>query len=287
MIEMLSEEQVGLKLFDMGFNFSRLTLDHLAKSTMAVPHIAQSLSTIWEKAPDSYWQALPSVSAGTVAEQIFASPNFNKCLQQQVSAENKDGTYNVLSWIDPFLKGLQVASRPPAMRTCVNELLKRATSTTLSADVRHICFYWAVKSLKATVHDFSENETARVSTARPVLSDLLATIASHMSTVLSFQLTGTQEQQVATRDEIMFLVRNSVALEGLLLKVDYEAISLGKPRVQNSSYTPDLWRIIQEHLHQDKIDLSANFLRGTMPLCGLEKFPVRSETQCKSEKGVF
>lgn len=287
-LDRLSPDQVSLKLFDLGFNFARLALDHLAKNTLAVPQIAQSLAVIWRKASHAYWQALPSVSAATVAEQFFSSPNFNKCLEQQVSSEAKNTSLDVLSWMDSFLDGLQPASRPPAARTLAHQLLNRVKSDTLSSDARRLCFESAVKQMVNTLLAFSEDERNRKSAARPVISDVLNMVAHFMPTILSFQIHGVDEdKKAAIQSEVLCLVRNSLALECLTFKDDFEVLSSNKPNSQSSCYTPELWRTIKDHLNANDHTLTENMLVGAMQLAGLEQFPIKVDTPCKAEKESF
>lgn len=287
-LDKLSPEQISLKLFDLGFNFARLSLDHLAKNTVAVPQIAQSLAIIFKKASNAYWQALPSVSAATVAEQFFASPNFNKCLEQQVSSGSTNANLDVLSWMDSFLDGLQPASRPAAARTLAHQLLNRVKSDKLTSEARQLCFESAVKQIVNALLTFSEHEKNRKSAARPVISDLLNMVAHFMPTILSFQTDGmSEDQKAAIQSEVLCLVRNSLALECLIFKDDFEALSAGKPNTQSSSYTPDLWRAVKDNLNANDHALTENMLVGAMQLAGLEQFPIKQETPFKAEKESF
>jgi len=283
----LNAEQIRLKLFDLGFNFPRMCLDHLARRTAAIPQITQSLKVLWKKAPDAYWQALPSVSAATVAEQVFASPNFDKALETHAGLNNTNGSLDVLSWIEALLNALQPGTRPPATRTLTHQLFNRVKSTHLSEAAKRVCFEWAVRSLVTTILSFSDDEATRNSAGRPLLSDAIATVSTHLPTILAFQLSRDDSGSVAVRDQVITLVRNSLALDCMMLKSDYEALSISKPKAQNSSHTPELWRTVNRYLDADHHDLSMALLRSTMPLAGLEQFPIKADTSCKSEKESF
>ena len=282
----LTKEQVELKLFDLGFNFARLSLDHLAKPTLAVPHIASSLQIVWTKAPGAYWQNLTSVSAATVAEQFFASPKFDACLETYAAAPNS-GNSDVLSWIQPFLKALPAANRPSAARTLTHQLFNRVKSSKLSDEVKQVCFEQAVAVLVTTVLGFSNDQQARDAAARPVLSDVLTLTSTHLPSILSFEIKGTEEHKADGQEKIASLVKNSLALECMIFKADYEALHRGEPKAQCSSHTPDLWRTVNRHLHADRPDLSRALLIGIMTLVGLEQFPMRSGTSFTSEKESF
>lgn len=281
--ESLSKEQIQLKLFDLGFNFGRLFLDHLAKPTLAIQVIVGTLSQIWKKAPDVYWQNLQAVSAATVAEQVFNSPKFTQMLEADIQKEHS----TLLAWTKPFLDSLQPANRPPAARTLVHQLLALATSDKASPKVKQLCFDCGVNSLLATVKTFSESDENREVAARPVLCDVLALVSTHLTTILDFQNEGSTEQKANTRDSVVGVVRNVLALECQMLKMDFEALSNQKPIAQNSSHTPDLWRTVNRHLDADQPDLSQALLISTMYLMGLEKFQSRAMTPCKTEKESF
>ncbi|KAK5083048.1 DEAD-box type RNA helicase [Lithohypha guttulata] len=279
----LSDEQITIKLFDLGFNFARLFLDHLAKPTVAISYIIGTLHVVWTRTPDVYWQNLPSVSAGTVAEQIFASPKFNEGLD--IGA--KDGNADLLSWIAPFLNSLPPANRPPATRTLTHQLFIRVKSTSTSDQARQLCFEWAVRALVTTIIPFSEDDKIRKATARPVLSDVLTLVSTHLPNILSFQYTRPDNKKDKLRDLIVTLVRNTLALDCLMLKTDWEGIHAGNPVTNSSSHTPDLWRTVNRHLDPDRSDLSQALLISTMSLTGLEQFPARNMTSHKIEKESF
>lgn len=282
----LTKDQIQLKLFDLGFNVPKWCLDHLSKPN-ATPRVAAVLSVIWQKAPDAFWTALSSISPVTVAEQFFGNKSFDSFLAAQANAEDQIGQDDVLSWIIPFLEGLRPDNRPSSSRTIAYQLMHRVKSDITSAKVKQLCFSWCVKVLVKTVVAFSENEAVRTAASRPVVSELLTTISTHLPAILDFQLIGTEEEKKEVTEQITTLVRNSLALECLTLKADYEAISNDTAKGASSFHTPDLWRTVNRHLSADRQDLSSAFLYSTMGIVGLEKFPIKSDTPLKTEKESF
>lgn len=281
--EALNREQIQLKLFDLGFNFARLFLGHLAKPTLAVQVIVGTLEQIWKKAPEVYWQNLQAVSAATVAEQIFNSPKFSQVFEADVQKQNS----TMLSWTKPFLDSLQPANQPPAARTLVHQLFNIAASEKQTSQVRQSSFRSGVDALLATVKTFSEVDENREAAARPVLCDVLALVSTHLATILDFQIEGSTEHKTAVRESVVAVVRNVLALECQMLKMDFEALVKDSPKAQNSSHTPDLWRTVNRHLEAEQSDLSQALLVSSMMLTGVERFTDRAMKQCRAEKESF
>lgn len=286
-ISKLSSEQVRHKLFALGFNVSKLFLDHLARNTMALPQITQSLADIMRKSPDAYWTALVDVSANVVAEVIFNTKNFDKCLDAQAGPEHTGSALDVLSWIDPFIEGLSAATRPAAARTVVDQLVQRLRAPGKSDAVKQACFDAMISVLLTSVQGCASDDQVRLATARPVLSDILALVGKNMPLLLTYDIKGTKEKQGKTRKLMLSLLKNSLSLEGRLLRDDFESINNKKPAAQSSSYTSELWVAAIQALHPTDVQYSIAILEGTMSLAGMEKFVVRPESPLSQEKQSF
>lgn len=177
----LNEWQITHNLLDLVPNVCKLALDHLARRTPAVPYITQTLASILETAPEAFWQAMGSISSQAIAELVFASPLFNKCLE---SAVEEPSTKHVLLWIHPFINSLKPANRPAACQTLVTQLFQRVHTDSVSTAAKQLCFEAAVKVMLDTLVSFSDNEKNRQSVERLVLLDTLNTISHRIEELL-------------------------------------------------------------------------------------------------------
>ena len=65
---------ITFQLLDLQPNVCLTALNHLNRHTSAVPFITQTLQVILSKAPEAFWQAMGAISAQTIVEQVFNSP---------------------------------------------------------------------------------------------------------------------------------------------------------------------------------------------------------------------
>lgn len=288
-VSKLDERMITYKLFDLP-NFSTTALNHLAKRTNAVPYIVQTLQIILERAPEAFWQSMGSISSQTIVEQIFASPAYNKFLQESTgTSETKTTDTNVLSWIPSLLRSLKPANRPAASQTIVAQLFQRVDNHDLNLAARIACFEMGVSVLLMTIVSFSDDETSRQSVERLVLLDTLNLIGHRLDEVLRPRdpdlAKGVRKE---IRDDIVNLVKNSIALECQCLKSDFEVLTRKEPlRHGSSSYTPEIWTAVINNLRDDNPDLSSAVLIGIMPLPGLEQFRIRDGQDLVQEKKSF
>ncbi|KIX09871.1 uncharacterized protein Z518_00952 [Rhinocladiella mackenziei CBS 650.93] len=283
-VSRLDQRMITYKLFDLHPNLGTTALNHLAKRTQAAPFIIGTLKTILDTAPDAFWQSMGSISAQTVVEQIFATPHFNKHLQESESKQP-----GMLSWISSLLGSLKPANRPVAAHSIVSQLFERIDSSNLNIFARTACFEVAVKGLLHTIISFSDDEKNRKSVERLVLLDILNLIGHRLDEILKPRdPTITNSLRAETRDDILNIVKNSVALECQCLKSDFESLTQKEPlRHGSSSYSPEIWTAVINNLRDDDPELSSAALIGIMPLPGLERFRIKDGQSLAQEKKSF
>lgn len=287
-VSKLDENMITHKLFDLQPPVATTGLNHLAKRTQAIPFIVQTWKLILEKAADAFWQGMQSIPSHTIVEQVFSSPHFNKCLQESISQPELP-ELDVLSWIPSFLRSHKPANRLPASQTLVYQLFERVDNDGLSLTVRTACFEMAVKVLLETIVAFSDNEKNRQAVERLVLSDTLNLIGHRIDQILRPNDSALANSlSAATKDNIMSIIRNAVALECQCLKSDFETLSRKESLLHgSSSYTPEIWASIIANLRDDDTALSSAALLGTMSLPGLEQFRVKTGDPLSKEKTTF
>ncbi|EXJ87604.1 hypothetical protein A1O3_04565 [Capronia epimyces CBS 606.96] len=287
-VSKLDERMITYKLFDLHPNVCTTALSHFAKRSQAVPFICQSFKMILDTAPGAFWQAMGSISSQAIVEQIFGSPQFNKCLQES-SANPESRDMDVLSWVPSLLGSLKPANRPAASQTIVRQLFERIDNDSIKLPARTACFSMAVKVLLTTIISFSDNEKNRQSVERLVLKDTLSLIGHRLGEILR-----PNDPELArclgkeTKEDMVNIVKNSIALECQCLKSDFETLTLKEQlRHDSSSYTPEIWTAVIDNLKDEEPELSAAALIGIMPIPGLEQFRIREGQPMAKEKKSY
>jgi len=287
-VSKLDENIITHKLFDLQPPVAPTGLNHLVKNTKAIPFIVQTWKCILDKAPDAFWQGMQSIPSQTIIEQVFASPSFNRCLQESASEPDKPDL-DVLSWIPSFLKSHKPANRPAASQTLIYQLFERVNNAELTLAARKACFEMAVKVLLQTIVIFSDNEKTRHSVERLVLSDTLNLTGHRIDEILKPKDSALAASLASsTRENILSIVKNAIALECQNLKSDFETLSQKQPLPHgSSSYTPEIWMAIISNLQDGDTDLSSAALLGTMSLPGLEQFRMKNADPFSKEKITY
>ncbi|KIW70809.1 hypothetical protein PV04_03046 [Phialophora macrospora] len=288
-VSKLDAHMITYKLFDLNPNLATTALNHLAKTTLAVPYILSTLKQILEKAPEAFWDKMGSISSQTIIEQIFATLSFNKLLQESTAAA--DGSeQNLLSWTDLLLDSLKPANRPFAAQTLLHQLFERIENSSISLPARTACFEQAVKVLLKTLTSFTgEEEDSQPPVERLVYIDSLNLVGHRLDAILKPRDSAiAQSLRPDAQQEIADVVRNAVALECKCLKLDFENLTRSEPRRQDSSaYTPEIWNAVVNNLREDDRRLSTAALLGIMPLPGLEQFRIRQGDKMAKEKQSY
>lgn len=287
-VSKLDENMITHKLFDLQPPVATTAMNHLVKRTQAIPFIVQTWKLILDKAADAFWQGMQSIPSHTIVEQVFSSPHFNKCLQESINQPELPDL-DVLSWIPSFLKSHKPANRLPASQTLVYQLFERVDNADLSLPARMACFEMVVKVLLETIVAFSDNEKNRQAVERLVLSDTLSLIGHRIDQILKPKDPALASSlSPATKDNIMSIIRNAVALECQCLKSDFETLSRKESLPHgSSSYTPEIWMSIITNLRDDDTALSSAALLGTMSLPGLEQFRLKNVDPLSKEKMTY
>jgi senataxin len=294
----LTESMISQKLLDIRPNLRMAMLDHLRfrQGTAAVPFITQTLAVVLSKSPDAFWQSL-EVSAPQIVETIFASPLFDKCLEDSASPDNL-GELDVLQWVLPLLKSLDIGNQPNACNRLLDELLStKLLNFKVSKAAKALCFEAGAKAIAHTTQTFAtrnQNQNDRP-TERIVLKSVMEMVGRHIEVLLDPAKGGLPERKDIARPSVLVLVKNAIALECQCLKNDFEVLSAkegrdgSKPAALNHDpdcYTPRVWNAVNDSLDKDDTALSKHFVWGIMALPGLETFRGKFE-QLPKKKEIF
>ena len=238
-VDKLDGRLITFHLLDLQPNICLTALNHLNKPTSAVPFITQTLQIILTKAPEAFWQAMGAISAQTIVEQIFGSPQLNSRLQESAKGDEKR-SLDVLSWAPVFVNSLKLESRPAACQTITTQLFNRVQSQKLSIDAKRMCFDVATRILRDVLVAFADNEKNRQSVERVVLRDTLNIVSHRIDQLLAPE--PDELRQILHQDSrkwVLEIVKNALALECQCLKNDFETFAQqDRPKHESSSYSP-------------------------------------------------
>ena len=287
-VDRLDGRLITFQLLDLQPNICLTALNHLNRPTSAVPFVTQTLQMILTKAPEAFWHAMGAISAQTIVEQIFGSPQFDNRLQESAKGDDKK-SLDVLSWAPAFINSLKLESRPAACQTIITQLFHRVHSRDLSTEAKNLCFDTATKVLRDVLVALADNEKNRQSVERVVLRDTINIVSHRIDQLLVPEpLELRQSLHEASRKAVLEIVKNSLALECQCLKNDFETFSQKqRPKHESSSYSPEIWNAILTKMSDTDFELSQHILLGLMALPGLEQLRIKGGDDLVQEKKSF
>ncbi|PGH11387.1 hypothetical protein AJ79_04888 [Helicocarpus griseus UAMH5409] len=280
-VNRLDKEQITHNLRALEIDPCRLSVDHLAVPTPGLRSLLNTIQLFLQKAPGDFWDAMQTISPQAIVEQIFYNPQYDAFLLESHdddAFEKPSPLRDALSWIEPFMASLKGTHQPQACRALVFQLLNRLQDKKFPAISRYMCFRIGLSVLVSTLRTFTDNESARGSVARVVLSDTLEVISDNINHFLEpteFPIEGSKKVIAGLSVDV---IRNALALECQSLKSDYEVILRQKSMAHGvSTYSAKIWDSVVQHLDENNLGLSNAALMGILPLVGLEKFPTKGE----------
>ena len=287
-VDKLDARLITFQLLDLQPNICLTALNHLNKPTSAVPFITQTIQIILSKAPEAFWQAMGTISAQTIVEQIFNSPQLNNRLQESAKGSEKQ-SLDVLSWAPVFINSLKLESRPAACQAIVTQLLSRIESQNLPIEAKRLCFDSATRVLRDILVAFADSEKNRQSVERVILRDTLNIVSHRIDQLLRPEPQELRESLLEdSRKWVLEIVKNSLALECQCLKNDFDALSQKqRPKHESSSYSPEIWDAVLARMNDADFELSQHILLGLMALPGLELLRIKGGDDLVNEKKSF
>ena len=287
-VDRLDGRMITFQLLDLQPNICLTALNHLNRPTSAVPFITQTLQVLLNKAPEAFWQAMGAISAQTIVEQVFNSPQLDNRLQESAKGDDKK-SLEVLSWAPVFVNSLKLESRPAACQTIMTQLFNRIQSRELSIEAKGLCFDTATRVLRDVLVALTDNEKNRQSVERVVLRDTINIVSHRIDQLLVPEpLELRQRLGEDSRRRVLEIVKNALALECQCLKNDFETFSQKqRPRHDFSSYSPEIWNTVYTKMNDSDFELSQHILLGLMPLPGLEQLRIKGGDDLVQEKRSF
>ncbi|EAW08906.1 putative tRNA-splicing endonuclease [Aspergillus clavatus NRRL 1] len=281
-VKRLDKDQITHHLRALEIDPCRLSVEHLGIQSPALRFLLNTIQIFLEKSPGDFWDAMQTISPQAIIELVFYNPQLEAFMMQITEGEpyEKSPLKDMLSWVSPFMSSLKGAHQPSACRSLVYQLLDRLQDPRFPNLARYHCFHVGLTSLLQTLRSFTDNEASRGSVARIVLSETMGVVSANIETILKppqFAVEQRRQEEIASL--CMDVVRNTLALECQSLKSDYEVI-LRQNTLQHgvSTYSAPIWEAVVRSLHEDNLPLSTSALLGILPLVGLEKFPVKGES---------
>lgn len=273
-----------------------LALQHLTSSSEDVVRLViDVIRRLLNKSPKNFWSAFDNLAPAVVAEQIFASPGFEKLLQQ--SQDFDDPGSSVTSWIPDFIGSLAPIQQHDACRCLLNNLLERLQDARSPETARLSCCRAGLEALSVTLQTFVKHDyKLNPSTSLIVIGDIMGLVKSNIATI-----TGCADLQEGDKHHLelkrlgMLVIRDVLALDCKALSAEFYALE-SETRIQRGvkNHSQPIWQAVLDIFRPGNLDLAKSILAATSALTGLDqiwpankKFPKLSEDQIQYNKAFM
>lgn len=270
-----------------------LALQHLAcNSATTLPIVIKALHRLVKKAPKDYWSAMGTISAATVAEQIFQSPGFERFLLDPETFKNKNFEDSPATfWIPDFLKSLDPIHQHDACRSLLVNLLERFQVERYPMQVRLACCRAGMAALHVTLQTFTASDyKINPTTSLIVINDIMGLVNKYGAMVCGFTELAENDENVELRRLAMLVVNQVLTLDCKAVSTEYFALQQQDVYIQRGSrnHSESIWQAVLDVFRPGNLELAKSVLPAILPLVGLDElYPVNKKAALKKDHADF
>jgi len=263
----------SLKAMEVQPNVYQLILWHLQSgSEELVGLVIEALRRLLLKSPKGFWEAMGTISPVAVAEQIFASPGFEKILQSAVRFDPSN-PFPATAWIPDFLASLRAVHQHDACRCLLFNLLERLQDPKFSENARLACCRAGLGALCSTLNTFVKPDyKVNPSTSLIVINDIMGLVHTNIVTIIGCaDLKDGDANHLELKRLGMLVIRDALALDCKALSAEYYALDEGTP-IQRSArnHSQPVWQAVLDIFRPGNAELAKSILAATSALTGLD-----------------
>lgn len=264
----------SLKGLEVQPNIYQLVLHHLPSgSEEVVTLLIEALRHLLKKSPTNFWEAMGTISPATVAEQIFASPGFEKLLAN-LQEFKQDESSPATAWIPEFIASLPAVHQHDACRSLLYNLLERLQTAKLSENARFACCRAGLGALSTTLGTFVKSDyVIKPSTSLIVINDIMGLVNTYKNTITGCaNLTDSDDNHRELKRLGMLVIQDALALDCKALSAEYFALANGTPIQRGGrSHSQSVWQATLDIFRPGNVDLAKSILAATSALVGLDE----------------
>ena len=249
MLDRMDESLIthSLRAMEVQPNIYFLALQHLTSSAEEVVSLViEVIRRLLIKSPKNFWAAFATISPTVVAEQIFASPGFEKLLEKSQDFEHPESS-PVTSWIPDFIGSLQPVHQHDACRCLLFNLLERLQHSRFSGSARVSCCRAGLDALSIALQTFLKSDyKINPSTSLIVIGDIMGLVNTNMETIIScIGLQNDDKHHIELKRLGMLVIRDALALDCKSLSAEYFALEAGA-KIQRGlkNHSQSIWQAV-------------------------------------------
>ena len=276
MLDKMDESLIthSLRALEVQPDIYQLILQHFPSSSEEVVLLLiEVLRNLLKKSPKNFWEAMGTISSATVAEQIFASPAFEKLLAKLQEFEPTESP-PVTAWIPELITSLRPVHQHDACRSLLYHLLERLQDTRFSENARFACCRAGLGALCTTLSTFIKpGYEINPSTSLIVINDIMRLVNTYKGTIVGCaDIRTSDKNHVELKRLGMLVIQDALAVDCKSLSAEFYALEEGTP-VQRSTRndSQSIWQAVLDIFRPGNVDLAKSILAATSSLTGLDE----------------
>ncbi|KAL8988939.1 MAG: hypothetical protein Q9177_002066, partial [Variospora cf. flavescens] len=277
-VEKLSQDLVTHSLLALEVDVCRLSLEHLQFATPALRFLLQTIQSLLEIAPQSFWNSMGTIPPTTVIEQIFNNVQYDRYMMEAHRSEDYGTSplQDMLTWIKPFMASLPPSQKVQACRSLTFQLLDRLQEERFAAHARAVCKKTGFFVLEWTLSSCNKAEDSHSQVGRMIAVECLEVVGNYIQRVMTIIALPEEDP---SRKELAIPAFNTLKvalmLECKTLQTDQETLRLKKDLSPGfCSYTPAIWATVLHRLNQGDAGLAEAALAGIRYFTELEELKI-------------
>ena len=273
-ISNLTKDTVQTQLRAMDTNLYTLALEHFQIDDTHLEDLLMSYQSLMEISADDFWDAMGSITAPSIIEQIFKSPRLQALLKTTVEKEPLHLEEKV-EWTVVMIKSIAPANLVPPVRAILDHLFVKLQTDVYSRYARSVtwtqgfaCLLTALKIVREKVQ------------SGPLITGMIQIVAQDYVEFVMQDLTGMQnknEMQIEKSEQMCLdIIEHSLSLDIAALSRDRDVILKTKTLDHELGISGlSVWRASMRHVNEKTPLLTTSILSGISGLLGLETLTSR------------
>lgn len=284
MLDKLDEHLIthSLRAMEVQPNVYMLALQHLTcKSERIIQLVIEVLRGLLKKSAKNFWAAYSTISAVTVAEQIFTNLHAMGMLRN-IQLGDPDTSFT-LAWIPEFVESLPSDRQYDICDSFLRHLLEEAQDGSYSDNAKLACCCAGLKTLSATLETFVDSEyNINPSTSLIFINNVMGLVEKNRKMITDCADLNLNHKPDPTLQEMrrlgMLVVRDALALDCKALSAEFQALAKDVPLQQGlRSHSQPIWQAVLDIFRPGNIDLAKSILGATLHLTGLDELTPKSK----------
>ena len=271
-ISKLTRQVINNHLRSMKSDLFSLILDHFSVDGWHFVDLLKSTRTLLATSPGDFWDAMGSIPAQTVVENIFRSPGLQRMCTTTQEREPLQ-LEERMDWTLQIVNSVQPANLVAPLRTLTDQLLHGMQQERYSRYARGVCLEKGLRCLLTSIRVMSDKMPVG-----PIVTQLLQMIANDHLQLIMQELqdieTRTDRSQLEKMEELCLeIVEAALALDISSLTRDRRDISNTRTLDHEVGVgSLNIWKASMRRTKAGSPILPVSLLSGSIGLLSLEKF---------------